>query len=358
MWPELWASRPHLPKLSCLNVARGAGEDARAPSEHLLASADRIQFKLSQMNQPTPLISVAMPVHNAFPFLDESIASVLAQTLTDFELVIFDDGSTDGSFETLNAWSRRDSRIRLFRNPSRTGLSGSSNSVVSQCRAPIIARMDGDDVSHPDRLLRQWNVLQNEPSIVAVGTLCDGIDARGRTVRPRDRWRIVRRSGFIPFPHGSVMFRRKAFEAIGGYREEADGGEDQDLFLRMTSQGKVVTLPDALYRYRYHQQNSTLHNGHREIGNGHAQDANDLMAFYRLGAMRLWAGHPPMILEPLLAKAPLGWNLASLVTLVSATWGSISPPTLRLFLCSFLRTRDLVASLKVKDGTPYEWRLE
>jgi glycosyltransferase involved in cell wall biosynthesis len=310
------------------------------------------------MNQRTPLISVAMPVHNALPFLDESIASVLAQTLTDFELVILDDGSTDGLFETLTAWSRRDSRVRIFRNETRTGLSRSSNSVVSQCRASIIARMDGDDVSHPDRLLRQWNILEHEPSIVAVGTLCDGIDATGRMVRPRDRWRIVRRSCFIPFPHGSAMFRREAFDAIGGYREETDGGEDQDLFLRMTRQGKVVTLPDVLYRYRYHQQNSTLHNGHREIGNGHLRNANDLMAFYRLGAMRLWAGHPPMILEPLLARAPLGWNLASLVTLVSATWGSFSPPTLRLFLRSVLRTRDLIASLQVKDGTPYEWRLE
>jgi glycosyltransferase involved in cell wall biosynthesis len=309
------------------------------------------------MNQQTPLISVGMPVHNALPFLDESIASVLAQTLTDFELVILDDGSTDGSFETLTAWSRRDSRVRILRSEARTGLSRSSNSVVSQCRASIIARMDGDDVSHPDRLRQQWNILENEPSIVAVGTLCDGIDATGRMVRPRDRWRIVRRSSFIPFPHGSAMFRREAFDAIGGYREQTDGGEDQDLFLRMTRQGKVVTLPDVLYRYRYHQQNSTLHNGHREIGNG-PSNADDLMAFYRLGAMRLWAGHPPMILEPLLARAPLGWNLASLVTLVSATWGSISPPTLRLFLRSFLRTRDLIASLQVKDGTPYEWRLE
>lgn len=309
------------------------------------------------MNKQTPLVSVAMPVRNAQQFLDESISSILNQTLADFEFVIFDDASTDGSADVLKKWSIKDQRIRLYQSSEPSGLSGSSNFVMSKCRAPLIARMDADDVSHPDRLRRQWEILKDRPEIAVLGTLCDGIDVKGRLVRPRDRWRIVRRSSFIPFPHGSVMFRREAFCASGGYSPHADGGEDQDLFLRMTQHGRVVTLPDVLYRYRYHLHNSTLHNGKREVGNG-SSNGNELMALYRLGAMRLWAGEPPRILEPLLEKRPIKWNLATMITFASATWGSISPPTLRLFLRSLIRTRDLLASFKVKDGTPYEWRLE
>jgi glycosyltransferase involved in cell wall biosynthesis len=299
-----------------------------------------------------------MPVRNARKFLDESVSSILKQTLADFEFVVFDDASTDGSGELLKRWAEKDSRICVYESTNQSGLSGSSNFVMRKSRAPLIARMDADDISHPDRLRRQWELLTERPDIAVVGTLCDGIDTEGRMVRPRDRWRIVRRSNYIPFPHGSVMLRREAFCAVGGYNELAEGGEDQDLFFRMTSQGRVVTLPDVLYHYRYHLNNSTLHNGTREVGNGHSSNSHDLVALYRLGAMRLWAGEAPMILEPLLAKRKLQWNFATLITLASASWGSVSPPTLRLFLRSLLRTRDLLASFLVKDGTPYEWRLE
>src|SRR6266849_4896317 len=158
------------------------------------------------MNLTTnPLISVVMPVYNALPFLDESIRSILEQTLSDFEFVILDDASTDGSVERLREWSPRDGRIRLHESRQRLGLSGSSNAVVAKARAPIVARMDADDIAHPDRLRRQWNIMESRPDVAVIGALCNGIDASGREVRPRDRWRLLRRSVFIPFPHGSAM---------------------------------------------------------------------------------------------------------------------------------------------------------
>src|SRR6266550_1812172 len=311
------------------------------------------------MNLTTnPLISVVMPVHNALPFLDQSIRSILEQTLSDFEFVILDDASTDGSVELLREWSLRDKRINLHESKKRLGLSGSSNAVVSKASAPIVARMDADDIAHPDRLRRQWNIIEGYPDVAVVGTLCNGIDAAGREVRPRDRWRLVRRSVHIPFPHGSAMFRRELFDQVGGYDETSNRGEDQDLFLRMAARGRVLTLPDVLYSYRYHSSNATLFNGTRAVGENHAQNGDALAAFYMLGAMRLWAGEPPMLLGPMLKKKSLKWNLKTLMILASAIVGYISPSTLRVFLRSSIRARDLLASVRVKDGKPYEWRVE
>ena len=305
-----------------------------------------------------PLVSVVMPAHNALPFLDESIKSILEQSLSDFEFVILDDASTDGSLARLREWAQRDPRISLHENKTRLGLAGSSNSVVSMARAPIIARMDADDISHPDRLKKQWDIIASRPDVAVIGTLCNGIDASGREVRPRDRWRLVRRSNYIPFPHGSAMFRREVFDQIGGYDETSLRGEDQDLFSRMAARGRVLTLPDVLYSYRYHSSNATLFNGTRAVGENHSQNGNALAAFYMLGAMRLWAGDPPMLLQPMLEKKSLHWNHKTLMILISAIWGHISPPTLRAFLRSSIRTRDLLASVRVKDGRPYEWRSE
>src|ERR1041385_1964968 len=196
-----------------------------------------------------PLISVVMPVYNALPFLDDSIRSILAQTFSDFEFVILDDASTDGSMAGLRRWA---------------------------------ARSDPDRIAHPDRPTRQWKIIQQSADIVAVGTLCNGIDACGREVRPRDRWRLVRRSGYIPFPHGSAMFRREAFDKVGGYDEAAVGAEDQELFSRMAAHGRVVTLPDVLYSYRYHANNATLFNGLRAVAKNHENNGDSMAAFYML----------------------------------------------------------------------------
>jgi len=311
------------------------------------------------MNLTTnPLISVVMPVHNTLPFLNESIKSILEQTFSDFEFVILDDASTDGSVKLLREWAGRDQRIHLHESKKRLGLARSSNAVVTKACAPIVARMDADDVAHPDRLRRQWNIFESRPDIAVVGTLCNGIDASGSEVRPRDRWRLVRCSMYIPFPHGSAMFRREVFDRVGGYDEASAGGEDQDLFLRMAACGRVVTLPDLLYSYRYHSGNATLFNGERAVAEDASQNGNALAAFYMLGAMRLWAGDPPMLLESMFKKKSLEWNPKTFMILVSAIWGHLSPPTLRVFLRSSIRARDLLASVRVKDGRAYEWRLD
>ena len=219
--------------------------------------------------------------------------------------------------------------------------------------------MDADDVVHPERFSRQLQVLESRPEVVLVGTLADGIDSIGRRVRPRDRWRVVRRSAFPPFPHGSVMFRRSAFEAVGGYRDAAVGGEDFDLFHRMAEVGRVVTLPDLLYRYRYHRRNSTLTSGTGSLSAvSMAMLPYPWSRYYAAGAMRLWSGAPVAVLRDLVTDPAVRWDRRSLAVLAWATWGELSPATLRLCIRSVASVRDQLCGMWVMDGEPCEWRFE
>ncbi|HEX3084917.1 MAG TPA: glycosyltransferase family 2 protein [Pyrinomonadaceae bacterium] len=299
-----------------------------------------------------PKISVVMPVHNAGRFLDAAIRSIVNQTFADFEFVIVDDNSTDGSLEISRKWANLDQRIRLCENKERQGHAATSNLAVSLARAKYVARMDADDISHGERLASEWTVISKSADIVLVGTLADGIDAEGRTVRPRDRYRIIRRSYFAPFPHGSILFRKDTFNAVMGYAGSTMRVGDQDLYHRMAKHGRIRTLPDVLYHYRYHSENSTLNKVAASGGNGHP--ATDPL--YEEGAMRLWAGDTPGILAELRAterssKSP------KVRTSILARWGSASPSSLRAFIRSSVWSRDQLAGLWIKDGKAYDWRM-
>jgi GT2 family glycosyltransferase len=244
--------------------------------------------------------------------------------------------------------------------------------------------MDADDVARPERLARQVGVFRDNPEVVLVGALSEGIDSRGERVRPRDRWRLVRPSLFPPFPHSSAMFRRSAYEEVGGYREECAKWEDQDLFLRMTRHGRTMVLPEALIRYRYHASNSTgvspdynarvyglrehcleefragrdyvrlLEAGGTNGASPHARAE----ALYQAGAMRLWAGGTPGLLGPAMKRGKLGRSPRAMLTHLMATWGQVSPASLRFSLRCFIRARDLLAAGRVRDGGVYDWHPE
>ena len=333
---------------------------------------------------PTPLVTVVMPVRNAMPYLDASIESILAQTLGDLELVIRDDASVDGSAEALRRWGARDARIRCFAGGEVLGPAGNSNWVARQARAPLVARMDADDISHPDRLRRQVEVMRRCSDVVLVGTLCDGIDARGRKIRGRDRWRLARPSPLPPFPHGSVLFRREVFERLGGYREACDYWEDNDLFLRFAREGRVVVLPEALYRFRFSTASSRIvtspermeyalqrmvrcHRAHVRGGSyEELLDARNCLApgakvsptvFNAIGSTRLWAGERPAVFLRLLRRGDLGWNRESLVILVWAGLGALSPALLRRALAVRAWVRDWRVRHRFPDGTVHDWRV-
>src|SRR6185369_14969127 len=117
----------------------------------------------------TPWVSVVMPVHNALPYLDAAVESILSQTFGEFEFVILDDASTDGSTERLRQWASRDPRIRLIEEPRNLGPAGSSERVARAASAPIVARTDADDICYPTRLAEQLDVLGRFPDVGVVG---------------------------------------------------------------------------------------------------------------------------------------------------------------------------------------------
>jgi glycosyltransferase involved in cell wall biosynthesis len=325
-------------------------------------------------------ISVVMPVHNALPHLDAAVRSILDQTHTNFEFVIFDDASTDGSAERLREWAARDSRIRLLEGQQNLGPVGSSSFVVEQAKAPLIARMDADDVCDPHRLRRQVEVLCANFDAGLVASLFGVIDERGCSLRGPEVWRLARKSPFVPFAHGSIMFRRSVFDQVGGYREQCEYWEDQDLVVRMASVAGVLIIPEALYQVRQWTKNTRVASDRERVENAvdlmyrsiarleQSRSYDDLLqtppqpsakidprVFISGGSLVLWAGGRPRLFGRLLRRGCLRFDVASFNALVWTIWASISPGSLRAFLSMLLRTRNLLAAPAVSHEGPLRW---
>jgi glycosyltransferase involved in cell wall biosynthesis len=208
------------------------------------------------VSQAVPAISVLMAVRNGERFIDEAIASVLGQTLTDLELVLVDNGSRDGTAARIAAWSRRDPRLRTF-CLDRPGLARSLNYAAAQAHASTLARLDADDIAEPRRLEVQLAALEADPTLGAIGSNALLIDARGRSVGElslpsgRDAVRAYLADG-NPFVHSSVVMRRSFFDQVGGYRDGLSATEDLDLWMRLAEVSELDRVPQLLVRYRVH----------------------------------------------------------------------------------------------------------
>ncbi len=213
----------------------------------------------------TPRISVLMTVFNGGRFLAESVDSILAQSFADFEFVIVDDGSTDGSVDLLEAYARRDPRIRLFRNSANSGQTACLNQGLDKCRAEWVARQDADDLSDPRRLAAQWRAIRKNPSLILLGVNGWVIGEAARSVGMIHtpvadagiRWSLPFRN---PFIHTGVIFRRLH---PGGspvrYDPKFTICQDWELWSRLCEDGPVANLPNRLVAYR-HSKNSLSNN--------------------------------------------------------------------------------------------------
>lgn len=202
-----------------------------------------------------PKITVLMPVFNAGAFLAPAVQSILSQTFTDFELLLLNDGSTDDSLDTIA--SLADPRIRLVHNPENLGLIATLNRGLEMARAPLVARMDADDLALPARLERQFRTFAENSGLALLGTAATTIDEFGQTFGAMDV--LVRREEIIKsilrqnaFIHPSVMMRVSVARAMGGYPVEAHHAEDYALWLKIASRYPVANLPERLMQYRVH----------------------------------------------------------------------------------------------------------
>ena len=212
------------------------------------------------MTATAPTVSVLMPVYNGARYLAEAVESILAQTFGDFEFVIVDDGSTDRSPGMLDEYAKRDSRVRIIRRPN-MGIVGALNDAIAESKGELIARMDADDASEPQRLEKQVAYMREHAECVALGSRVTGIDPYGCVLFQSEHklahdeidgellngvgWAIV---------HPVAMLRRETVEQVGRYRREWQWVEDLDLFLRLAEIGKLANLPDHLLRYRQHTE--------------------------------------------------------------------------------------------------------
>jgi len=204
-------------------------------------------------DQP-PTVSVVMGVYNGERYLDACIESMLAQEWRDFEFIIIDDGSTDGTGSILARYQAQDPRIGVYTQANR-GHAASLNTGCALARGRYIARLDADDIALPDRLGRQVDFLEDNPAVALVGGAVWLIDSQGRclgtgmlTVGAAQIREQLKQSCCIY--HSTIMMRKAAFDAVGGYRVPFEDAEDMDLFLRMSERYALETLAEPVGLYR------------------------------------------------------------------------------------------------------------
>ena len=211
----------------------------------------------------SPAISVVLPVYNAEAYVREAVESILAQSFTDFELIVINDGSTDGSGVILRELAARDTRIVLVERPN-DGLISALNEGIESARAEFIARMDADDVAMPERFALQHARMVKEPELAVLGSLIRWMDRAGNIIEladqpltPKAIARCLEQG--CPVAHPSVMMRRGAVLQVGGYRKAFPHAEDYDLWLRMSDLGyAIANLPQPLLNYREHDANVSV----------------------------------------------------------------------------------------------------
>ncbi len=213
--------------------------------------------------RPVPAVSVLMPAYNAGAFLAPAVESILAQTWRDFELIIIDDGSTDGTRERIEAYAAADRRIRSCPNPRNMGVVKTLNRGLGLARAPWIARMDADDVSYPTRLEKQLALARRMPDAALITSPFDVIEADD-SIRPG--WRgICFQQELLPYfllfynrlnAHGQVMLNARAVREVGGYLVKYHLSEATELWIRLIRHGQFGVVPEPLYAWRSANPNS------------------------------------------------------------------------------------------------------
>jgi glycosyltransferase involved in cell wall biosynthesis len=208
-----------------------------------------------------PQVSVVMAVHNGERYITEAIESTLGQTLRELEFIVVDDASSDGTEGILAAYAARDRRVRVLRNERNIGPYPSANRALGVAQAPLIARIDADDISEPGRLAAQVDFLNRHPECLLVGSGYRSIDANGAVNFVRHNPLDFDLAAFVarlrmPFVHPSFCFRRVLPDGEPVlYDPDRPIAGDYTLAARLAGIGPIASLSDPLVRYRMHAEN-------------------------------------------------------------------------------------------------------
>ena len=208
-----------------------------------------------------PKITVLMPAYNVAKYITKAINSVLAQTFTDFELLIINDGSTDDTEKIVRSFS--DDRIRLI-NQTNQGVAAALNIGMLNARADLVARFDADDICLPERLMVQYNFLNDNPDYIIVGSDADYIDMNEEYVftysMPAHTNNEIQELPVnkCPFIHSAVLFRKEFILQAGGYNIEACAFEDHILWAKSIRLGKTCNLQQVLLQVRLNPESISI----------------------------------------------------------------------------------------------------
>jgi glycosyltransferase involved in cell wall biosynthesis len=236
------------------------------------------------------LVSVIVPVYNAEAFVAQALLTALAQTYSEIELVVVDDGSSDRSAEIVEAVAAKDARVRLIRTCNQ-GVAAARNLAIANARGRYIAPLDADDIWYPQKLEKQVYCLSRaEPAVGLVYTWSVHIDERGKLTGGCNA-SDVESDGYLPLVYSNFvgnasapLIRREALERVGGYstwyrRQSAEGVEDRELYLRLAERFLFRVIPEFLV-------------GYRQLANSMSGDGRSMARAHRLLLAEVRRRHP------------------------------------------------------------------
>lgn len=275
-------------------------------------------------------VDVLIPVYNAAATLDASLASLAAQTLTDIRILVVDDGSTDDSPALLAAWAARDPRFEIVRQDN-GGVVRALNAGLAIADAPLLARLDADDIAFPERLALQKDYLDANADCIAVGCGVEHIDETGAPLpglphpgSPEDA-DFDRAPALEPYIiHPFLMVRRDAIARVGGYRFVPQS-EDSDLYWRLMVSGRLFNLGAILGQYRVHERSLSS----RSVASGRVMAVGSQLG--ALSARRRNAGKADIVFAPeLLGQLSAAQTLEAMCARAESLLDTDEAPRLRL----------------------------
>ncbi len=271
-----------------------------------------------------PKISIIMPVYNTQDYLAEAIESVLDQTFYDFELIIVDDDSSDKTLNIAKKYAKKDERIKIIKNEINKNIGASLNNGIYYSSAKIIARMDGDDISMPTRLEKQYKLLSKNKELAVVGCNMITIDEEGNEIGRRsyttDSEALKKKMfRYSPFAHPSTMYRKEVFQESGGYNPALSPTEDLDLWMKIGRKYELSNVPEYLFKYRVYKRSSS----HKRLRNVEIK-----VLLIRIYAVFFY-GYRPSFIDVL-------YNAAQFITVF------FMPTKFRYKLFNFLRSNNLI----------------